>query len=909
LSLLFSEAVAKCFLLVIPGSLLFFAIPQKLIPEFKFLEKIFFGSIFWVYLLISSSIICSQLNQSISTFLNGFFIFSLLSMILLLIFVLSREIKRFRILPVNLSIEKLSYLPIIAIIIIIFFIAIYCHTIFQEWDAINYYIPASKSITLSNGFNYQTFTLSFFDTSPLIPLLYSWIGASNLYNLSILPLFLFILTIISIYLISKELFSKNNWLLPIIIFLSLPVTLITLSSRSLYLDISFVLFLLSSLYSALRIIHNRHVSGETRTILPYYLMLSLSLTLMCLSRIEFGIILVPPILVTTLVALQTKHWQALSAFSLGAMIFLREIRNISLAKSLWLNHLQSLIPILITCIFFYLLLKVSFKATPNKKSLRKESIALTFFPAIPLLLFFSKNIASGFLIPQLPLSNRLLLNSISNFARVFNAPDSTSVFSQPSNLLTVWWLLLLPFIIPAIIGAATFLSSFYKKISLDPQLCILVTGFASCVILWLTLGVDMQPRRLYYFAPFGSLFIAFSLYRLRRFYTRSGFVLRASVLASSLFALTLAVIKPKDVNDLTLFYNNYAGLATDFTLVSISALLFAMIFMPYDRLMKICHRRISFNRKVALPILVSIVVLNSVIITSFAYPMALSSLTDINNDKKQFFGGLMYYPDVVDYFNNQVKDNSVTLGYYCHELITFANRSIIDLSDPISGLQIYSRLKNMNESQFFSLVSELKIKYFLIPSTSSPFYDDFSELANKTILGSLFQDNPVFRMVHTFKYANLFVICPSYTTNALSILSVIPWTYSSLNSFSVANDNSAFNISGSTDYQFLSAMFELNSSQKIGDSLILKAKSNDNATLRVQIFSDLTNTSKAFITFQYPIFNETKQRIVDLSSVESSNGFDKSHIEGILVGVFSKDANKLSFEVDDLETLSYDNAE
>jgi hypothetical protein len=901
LSLQVFEPISSC-LAFIPGSLLFIAVSGKIFPNLKLLEKIFFGSVFWLYLFISGTIIYDLIKQPVSNFFSFFSVLSLGVTVLALAYILRKNARH---LTISVNLEKTSYLAILLPILLIFFVAIYYHTIFQEWDAITYYIPSAKAITLSNGINSQPYyLLNFFDTSPLIPALYSWVGISNFFSLYNLPLFFFALTVIVSYLISKEIFPNSKALLSTLIFVSLPVTLLTLSSRSLYLDISFVLFLLSALYSALRIVSFRH-KGESGAILPYYLMFGISLTLMCLSRIEFGIILVPPILVTTLVAFQTRYWQILSTISLGAVIYLREVRNVLLNTASFYYHFQNLIPIVIVSVLFFIFLKVLIFDKPNTRVIKKESLLLIVTPSIPFLLLLARNFSTGFIIPQLPLTNAFITKSISTFSSIFKTPTSISVFSQPGNLLTVVWWLLSPCIIPAIISAIAILFSIRRKRFIEPKCCILLAFFVSCAILWITLGVDLQPRRLYYFAPFGALFVAFGLISLSKYFTKLGFIVRINFLVSSLFVLALFRINPLNVNNLALFYNNFAQLLNDYVFAISSVVLFIIIFLPYGRLIKFAHKKICLDSKIIAPLLLSIIIVNSALVLTVAYPIISTSFTKGDQLREQYFGGLVYYPEVVDYYNHNIKDNAVTVGFYCHELITFANRSIIDLSDPIYGSQIYANLRGMNESGLISKLNSLEVKYLLIPSTSSPYYSDYLQIINKTVFGNLFTDNPSFRVLHTFKYATLFKYSNNFTSKELPVYSIVPWTYTNLTNFETSLDNSAFNISGSSSTGFLSAMFELNSTEQIGNSLLLRIKSSSNATLRVQLFSDLGNTSTAFTTFQYPIDIETKQIIMDLSSIESSNGFRQSHVEGILVGLLNTHSNQSMFGVEQMYSLDY----
>jgi len=152
--------------------------------------------------------------------------------------------------------------------------------------------------------------------------------------------------------------------------------------------------------------------------------------------------------------------------------------------------------------------------------------------------------------------------------------------------------------------------------------------------------------------------------------------------------------------------------------------------------------------------------------------MISSSVNSGFQSRYQDFGGWYYYPEVVNYYNENITDNGATVGYFCDELITFANRTVVDLNDVIYGMPIYSMIADADEIKFLNRIEKLNVKYFLIPNEGSPFYPLYERLANSTVFGDLFINNPQFVILQSFKYATLYRYYSNYET--LSFSEVLP---------------------------------------------------------------------------------------------------------------------------------------
>ncbi len=127
--------------------------------------------------------------------------------------------------------------------------------------------------------------------------------------------------------------------------------------------------------------------------------------------------------------------------------------------------------------------------------------------------------------------------------------------------------------------------------------------------------------------------------------------------------------------------------------------------------------------------MVVVVFLNIILLVSFCSPIILDAERNGYQDLFQYMSGWYYYPQVTDYYNQNIRDNGVTVGFFCHDLVQFsANRTIIDLDDPIYGSPLYSVIGHLNESASLSKFEQLNVKYLLIPMKGTAFYPLYEKL-------------------------------------------------------------------------------------------------------------------------------------------------------------------------------------
>jgi len=781
-------------LLFIPGILLLLGLSKKI--KLDFLEKVLFGSVIWNYLFISSTVLLGITTNLVVLYFEFFQLISI-AIIIIACMLLVKNVKKITIPKIKLNLTVVPRLVVLLAVLILCFLLIYFHTIFVEWDAVSYYIPSAKSILVSQGLTSQPYRqLGFFDSSPSIPAIFAWlINLSSIDSLYTIPIAYFALTSIVIFLIFRRLFPKRSSTIPIMIFASLPTVLVTISSRALYLDMPFMLFLLSTLYSAIRIATAKSDGNNTKF---DYVMFSIGLTLLCLTRIEFGLFLFPVAIITILFTLKIKGWQIIAFSAIGMVYYAREIRNILLNQSSWFSYLQRLIPVIIVSFLVFIILrKLSFENNQAKKLVNKKFVVATLLLTTPLIAYLLSNIIiSGFITPALPINNSEIVQSAEFFNQI--SPPLTISWIESlrwDNIVTVWWLIS-PYLIPITISLFWILKRLTKK-ELSQSLFVPLLFFsAGLFILWSILYCDPQPRRLYYFAPLVAIIASDGLFKIKKYFSSTGFALRVPTYIIAITAYTLAKLGIDSVNDLALSYKPLYLPTADILFLLVSVLFFLIIFIPYETLLPRIRKKI--NPPSISPKIVTLLALglNLIIVMPIFCPVISSTLKTGYQSRSQDYNLWYYYPEVVNYYNENVTDNGVTVGYFCNELITFSNRSVIDLFNPVYGMPIYTIVNSSDETEILNRLEELNVRYFLVPNKGTYFYPYYEGLINNTAFGNILSDNPQYYVLKSFVSFTLYRYDSNYQNLAYSV--AIPWNYNHAKNFTMTTKKNSTEFSGST---------------------------------------------------------------------------------------------------------------
>lgn len=239
------------------------------------------GSLFWYATLIFPAVILASFTTYVDYYFYAFWICSVL---ILLLYALSaiRDFSKIRA-RTHFHIDYIQLPILIFVITESIFIALSTiyHPIYNEFDALAYYLPLAKGITKTGGLFYNPYFLSdiFVARPPLVPLSYAatlcLFGEESFRSI---PFVFYALTLVAVYSIAKEIFGGRTEI-PIIstaVFSSLPVVLVVLSRYSLYQEPALMFFTSASFlfaYIALR-------RNEKR----WYLLLGLSSGLALMTK-------------------------------------------------------------------------------------------------------------------------------------------------------------------------------------------------------------------------------------------------------------------------------------------------------------------------------------------------------------------------------------------------------------------------------------------------------------------------------------------------------------------------------------------------------------------------------------------------------------------------------------------------
>ncbi|MEM4467002.1 MAG: glycosyltransferase family 39 protein [Nitrososphaerota archaeon] len=900
-------------IIFLPGVLLLSALSQKIRINLNFLEKLLYGSILWNYFLVAPSTLLGLFIRSIISYFNIFTVISIVAMIISVAY-LTKSQKTSLTINLKIKLRYLLYTPVFLALITFSFITIYFHTFYIEWDAIAYYIPAAKAI-LTGGLIFNSYrSLNFIEHSPAIPIIYAWIlNYTNLESLYNLALIYFLLTLATIYLIAKKLFPEESALTSLLIFTSLPTVIVVIGSRSLYLDIPFLLYFLFTLYCLTKIVNAQKIMHNFLCF--EYGMLGIGFTLMILTRIEFGAFLAPAVFATFVALLKLKSWKIISILALGLTHYLREIRNVLLNPSQLSYYTERLIPIFIILgVILIIIRNISSMNNPNikNKALNKKFfifILIIFSTTLPLILYILRNvIILGFVVPIIPILNNDILRSAMFFNEI-NPPKIISLAEMLrwDYLILVWWLAP-PYFTPMLISLASMSLDLIKRKNTRCTVIPVLIFFVSIFILWsVTLHCDPQPRRLYYFAPFIALVITHGLLKLKKFFDHLGFALRILTYVTIITTYTLTKMNIKAINDIPLIYARLYEPSTDIEFTIISALIFLMIFTPYEFLINKIKKSVPLSPKILAIIVILVIGLNIILILNSISPILVDLVNNENKSRYKYYGGWLHYPEAANYYNEKITDYFVTICFYCHELITFANRSIIDLSNPIYGMPIYSIITTANETEMLSKIRELNIKYFLEPKQDNPFFSLYKKLVNTTVLGKILVNKPQIRYLADFKYVTLYTLEENYKIVYIIPDRIMPWNYNPETNYTLIIKQNVTEFTAITNNNGrISLMYIFTQPLTINEALSIVIRSYNQSKLVVIMFTNLQNRTTDYFIYQHQLIGPMVELIINLKQGIIVGNFNPNHIEGIMIGIETQPNTTQTIEIYELKAITYE---
>lgn len=733
--------------------------------------------------------------------------------------------------------------------------------------------------------------------------MYAWalslFGLDSLYAVSVAY---FILTIISVFLLSRSFFQCTPALYSSLFFASLPTVLVTISSRSLYPDISFLLFFLTTLYTTVRI-HN--TSNEYKSHWLEYAVFAFAFTLLFLTKSEFGLLLGPMMFAVLVLSKGFPFWEEFSIFAMGLPYYVREARNTLIDSASSTIYLGRLAPIVIVSVLAYILLKTSGRRT-GISSFRTKNFSYILMVIFPIIAYLAYNIArSGFIIPALPVWNTQLTTSVRLLSGISPSQKITLADVIRFEGLGTWWFVG-PFVLPLLIGTVAVVHYIFEKRRIDSKkLCLLLFSL-SMFTMWTQLGCDPQPRRLYYLVPFACLLIAYGFYKISKFYSSFAFALRT---ITYVFSTTLYIwtrIGVETVNEVAYFYQSIGQSGIDIELLVVSCIFFLTIFAPYESFLAGKTSRFRFSKKVEFTMMFMILLFNAFLFSVFSSPLIMGIFDEKYQSRYKDSGGWLYYPDVVEYFNDNITDDYATIGFYCNELITFANRSVIDLYLSSYGSPIYSVVSHANQTQVIETLRKLNVGYFLKPVSTNPTFSTYEKLVNTTVLKNVFENNPVFQTIKAFKQATMYRFRDNYSSHPLNYSGVALWNYDPEKNFTLITERNVTKISGTTNiYGSFSVMYIFDTPVNISDSLWMTVESNQSGTIFIQAFTNLEDRDIDYLSYKFQSTGLIRSPIISMVGGDAKGNFDPSHIEGILVGLEIEPNRDVALEISNVLSIVY----
>jgi hypothetical protein len=370
----------------------------------------------------------------------------------------------------------------------------------------------------------------------------------------------------------------------------------------------------------------------------------------------------------------------------------------------------------------------------------------------------------------------------------------------------------------------------------------------------------------------------------------------------------------KTLEDISLLYAKTYKPSTDIELIMVSALIFLIIFIPYESLVRKSQRMITFIRNLHNThtiVILSIVSLSIVIIFSFISSVLIDSINNGYHYRYNNFGIMQPCSDVnvINHYKEKIKDDFVTITFYCHDLITFSNRRIIDLYDPINGSTIYSIIGTSNESELLNKIKELNVKYFLLPKESlRTIFPTYQKVVNQTILGRIFDNNPQLRLLEDFKYVTLYTLHENYKEIPLTPSSIQPWNKDPTSDHTLIIEHDRIKFTSVTNASgVISVMYIFNQPLTIKETLSLTVKSYNQSQLVVILFSNIKDRTKDYLYYTSPLSEDKiTDRLINLKIGKINGDFDPNHIEGILIGIKTEPNTTQTFEIYKLSTIIYE---
>jgi len=775
------------------------------------------------FLLIAPSILIGFF----SNYLNGLFgIYTLFSLSALVIFFIVLLRQKIWLLIRNIEFSDFGFKVYLFVILLFALFVLFFHTLYIEYDAIFTFFPFAKSIALTGSMKYNVYDQSVLSTgmAPGLPIIYAWafttinsLNAIGIQNdlrwfdlFRPIPAVYFLLTALVIYMIARETLQKKHAFLPVIIFMSFPSTILTLSAFTYYLDLGFVFYLVSSILCLIR-------TSKTRKPIWFFLT-GVTSSLLLLAK-ELSVFIIPIIFSMLILISSIKYrrfiFVILSTFPFY-VLFIWDIRVFPTSALSWILMRQ--LPVFALSVVLYYL---SNTVKKSNNFLTWKNLTLFLIPFIPSALFFLRGIV-------------YLGTLYSNWGPGLTEPTSilyavlgTQKAIEVTNFLR-WDIPFLSlglgvsYLIPIIIFFVYLFKRRHQEDKLVNPLVLMILFTLIETMSFTLVGSQAESRRMYYFAPILAIFAANGLMLFNDF-LKSKYFIYLFTFFNSIIISYIWLYRVNFQNLLELSYlKKSLGLANPLDLTFLS-MVFIGVFLalpfaqkklriedpqnlklriktpkrvrahPIEQ--KILRTRVFADSEVRGHTRMRATVLTSSIekkkfrsqtplnrrvmyhlkgrITSLffltlsclmvVYPTIPTFLQGVNRD----FDFLSFQYDVYEpayengilvvgyYYTGYIDDNHVTVSFGGAPLRYFANRSVINLAN-VKGVQSMQNILTITSPEdLLRTLNNSNIRYFLIPRSNNSFYHLYLGFQESFYLFRFIEEDGHFQSIKEFDYYKL----------------------------------------------------------------------------------------------------------------------------------------------------------
>lgn len=764
-------------------------IAEKRKWAFTVCDKLISGALLGNFSLVAPSVLFGFFYNYLNRFFELYTLFSLSALVLFLFCFVRR--KKWH-LPSDTRFTNAGVKTYLLLILLFTLFVLFFHTIYLEYDAIYVFFPYAKSIALTGSMKYNIYDQSALSTGmpPVLPVIYAWafstindlnaMGIHNYFRLHDLfrpiPAAYFLLTALVIYLIARETLQKKHAFLSVIIFMSFPSTILTLSAFTYYLELGFVFYLVSSVLCLIRALKTRKPI--------WFFLTGVASSLLLLTK-EVSIFIIPLIFSMFIVFSSIRYRRAIFVILSTLpfyLVFIWDIHGFPISNVGWILMRQ--LPVFaLSAILYYL----SNAVKKSNDLLMWENLILFLFPFIPSVVFFLRGIVfldSLYSILSWGPAFRDAVGLFHTATGTSRAIEVTSFFRWDIPFLSLGLGVL--YLIPILLSIVYLFRRIGKDVHPVNSLMVMMLLTLVEAMSFLSLGSQPESRRIYYFAPILAIFAANGLMLFDHF-LKSKYFIYLCMLFNSLAISYIWVYRFPFYSLLGLSYlKNSLGLTSTLDLVFLF-LVFLGVFLVFPIAEKKLRIKESENRRrvPAFPVVqkkLRFQYLRSPIVGFrirrnfvYLYLLTASCLTilyptipiwvqgvnrnfdfsSLQSDvyESTYENGILI---VGNYYTENTDDQYVTVSFGGGALRYFANRSLIDLAT-VMGIQSIQNILTINVSEdLLQSLNNSNIRYFLIPRSNNSFHRLYLGFRENFYLFRFIEEDEHFSLIKEFDYYQLF---------------------------------------------------------------------------------------------------------------------------------------------------------